>query len=68
MLMQLTDAQKMAAAQIAVAMQAHPNWSKPGYTVTHEELEADRHAHALQDAIDYFKATDPDRLAALLKD
>ncbi len=52
----------------ARAMKAHTNWSKPGYVITREELEADRHAHALQEAIDYFKAHDPDRLAALLKD
>lgn len=55
-------------AAAARAMQAHPNWSKPGYVVTHEDIEASDHEHALLEAIDYFKARDPNRLEALLQE
>jgi hypothetical protein len=65
----MTDARLEAAvAETAKAMKAHPNWSKPGYVVTHDEIEADRHAHALLEAVEYFKERDPNRIEALLQE
>lgn len=49
-------------------MKAHPNWSARGYVITHDELEAADHEHALREAVDYFRANDPERLAEILKD
>jgi hypothetical protein len=57
------DASSIAAA--AEAMKKHPNWDKPGYVVTHEELEAGQHGHALLEAVDYFKAKYPEEWAGL---
>ena len=59
--------QDEAIRAAAKAMQAHENWSKPGYEITLDELETANQRYALIEAIEYLKEHDPDYLKARLQ-
>lgn len=51
-----------AVASAAEAMKAHPNWGKPGWVKTYEDIDIENHRHDLEDAINFFKKHDPEYL------